>query len=76
VWEEDAMREQLQDRLAYRTVAVRLPNGETEYWLTDQVFAAGDRYKRNGHTWEVTDVLPPTRNGRSHLTVRLSEGDA
>jgi hypothetical protein len=69
------MIEQLQDRSAYRTVAVRLPNGETEYWLTDQVFAAGDRYERNGRAWEVADVLPPTRNGRSHLTVRLSEGE-
>jgi hypothetical protein len=69
------MSEQFQDRLAYRTVAVRLPNGETEYRLTDQTFAAGDRYERNGRAWEVADVLPPTRNGRSHLTVRLSEGD-
>jgi hypothetical protein len=54
---------------------VRLPNGETEYWLTDQVFVEGETYARHGKVWEVAHVLPPSRNGGSYLTVRLAERD-
>jgi hypothetical protein len=41
------MNEQAQALLATRTVAVRLPSGESEYWLTDRVFSEGDTYTRN-----------------------------
>jgi hypothetical protein len=69
------MREEIRDRLAMRTVCVRTPSGESEYWLTDQDFAAGDMLRRNGHVWVVADVLQPG-SGRSHLTVRLRQADA
>jgi hypothetical protein len=69
------MSDHVKDLLATRTVVVRLPNGETEYWLTDQVFAEGDKHARNGQVWEVADVLPPSRNGGGYLTVRLCEND-
>ena len=68
------MREELQDRLAMRTVCVRTPSGESEYWLTDQEFAAGDTLLRNGNVWVVVDVLQPDGH-RSHLTVRLRQAD-
>jgi hypothetical protein len=71
----DAMSQQAQALLATRTVVVRFPNGETEYWLTDRVFVEGETYVRNGNVWEVADVLPPSRNGGNYLTVRLAEGD-
>jgi hypothetical protein len=71
----DAMNQQAQALLATRTVVVRLPNGDTEYWLTDHVFIEGDKYERHGNVWEVADVLPPSRNGGSYLTVRLAERD-
>ena len=69
------MGEHAQELLATRTVAIRLPNGETQYWLTDQVFVAGDKLRRNNQVWEVADVLPPSRNGGSYLVVRLAEED-
>lgn len=68
------MGEHAQELLATRTVAVRLPNGETQYWLTDQVFEVGDKLRRSGRVWEVAEVLPPGRDG-SYLTVRLAEGE-
>jgi hypothetical protein len=70
----DAMNQQAQALLATRTVAVRSPNGETEYWLTDQVFAEGDTLTRNGHVLTVAEVVQPSRSG-SHLTVRLTYAD-
>ena len=69
------MNQQAQALLATRTVVVRFPNGETEYWLTDRVFVEGESCVRNGNVWEVVDVLPPGRNGGNYLTVRLAEGD-
>jgi hypothetical protein len=69
------MREELQDRLAMRTVCIRTPSGESEYWLTDQDFAAGDTLRRNGNVWIVVDVLQP-EGSRSHLTVRLRNADS
>jgi hypothetical protein len=53
---------------------VRLPNGETEYWLTDHVLVEGDTYKRHGNVWQVADILPPSRSG-TYLTVRLAKPD-
>jgi hypothetical protein len=68
------MHAQAQGLLATRTVIVRLPNGETEYWLTDHVFVEGDTYERHGNVWKVADVLPPSRSG-TYLTVRLAKRD-
>jgi hypothetical protein len=53
-----------------RTISVRVPGAETQYWLTDQVFAEGDRLVRNGHTWVVSEILPPSHTG-SYLTIVL-----
>lgn len=69
------MNEQIRDALATRTVAVRLPDGDTQYWLTDQVFVEGDTLRRNGHAWVVADVLDHKRSG-GYLTVKLREAAA
>jgi hypothetical protein len=47
--------------LATRTVVVRFPGGNTEYWLTDQVFAIGDPLRRSDGEWIVADVLGADR---------------
>jgi hypothetical protein len=67
------MNEQAQALLATRTVAVRLPSGESEYWLTDRVFNQGDTYTRHGKKWEIAEVMPPGRNGHHYVVVRLTE---
>lgn len=67
------MNEETRALLAMRTVAVRLPNGESEFWLTDRVFTEGERYTRHGKEWEVAEVLPPGLNGHEYLVVRLVE---
>ena len=67
------MNQQANALLATRTVVVRLPNGETEYWLTDHVFVDGETFERDGNLWEVANVLPPSLSGGSYLTVRLAQ---
>jgi hypothetical protein len=66
------MRIQVRELGRMRTVSVRIPGGETQYWLTDQEFDEGDRLDRNGRTWIVFEVMPPNRSG-THLTVVLRE---
>ena len=54
-----------------RTVVVRFPDGQDEYWLTDQAFEVGQLVSRNGDTTLiVSDILDPDRTG-THLTVTL-----
>jgi hypothetical protein len=67
------MDDQAQELLATHTVAVRLPNGESEYWLTDHVFAEGETFKRRGQLYEVAAVLPPARNGHHYFVVTARE---
>lgn len=49
------------DLLSTRTVVIRFPGGNTEYWLTGQVFAAGDTLRRSDGEWIVADVLGADR---------------
>ena len=57
------MAEQVKDPLSTRTVVISFPDGQSQYWLTDQLFAAGDTIQRNGNAWVVADVLEPARSG-------------
>jgi hypothetical protein len=41
-----------------RTVLVRFPGGETQYWLTDRQFTAGTNVSDGGDEWIVTEVVP------------------
>lgn len=57
-----------------RTVTVRFPNGETQYWLTDRDFSEGETVVASGSRWTVTEVtLPAFRE--THLTVRVREAE-
>jgi hypothetical protein len=60
------------DPVSTRTVVVTFPDGERQYWLTDQVFSSGDTVKRNGRAWVVTDVIDPVRS-RGYLKVKLRD---
>jgi hypothetical protein len=51
------MSTRVRDPLSTRTVVIRFPGGNTEYWLTDQAFAAGDRLERSDGEWFVAEVL-------------------
>jgi hypothetical protein len=55
------MSTRVRDLLSTRTVVVRFPGGNTEYWLTDQVFAAGDPLRRSDGAWVVAEVLGADR---------------
>ena len=68
------MHDDVQTRLSLRTIVVRYPDGDTQYWLTEETFSAGDELRRNGHTWVVEDVLGPSLSG-GYPTVTLREKD-
>ena len=66
------MNELARDLLSTRTIAVRLPSGDTEYWLTDQIFSAGDAVRCQGRDWVVVEIFDLHRAG-GHPTVTLGE---
>lgn len=66
------MRHHTQTSETTRTVTVRFPGGEREYWLTDQVFAVGDTVRGKGRSWVVSGVEQENENG-GHLTITLLE---
>jgi hypothetical protein len=70
-----AIHEEVQERLSLRTVVVRYPDGDRQYWLTEEAFSIGDELRRNGQTWVVDDVLGPRRSG-GYTTVTLRDRDA
>ena len=47
-----------------RTSLLLFPNRETEFWLTEQVFAMGDHITRDGQTWIVTSVSNFNSDGK------------
>jgi hypothetical protein len=52
-----------------RTLSIILPNGRTEYWFTDRVFAVGERLERDGVTFMVRSI-GSVRDGK-HLSVTV-----
>jgi hypothetical protein len=70
------MNDQLRELLSIRTVAVRFPDGDTEYWLTDQLFSVGQTITSRGREWAVVDVLVPGRDGNYSVVVREQEIEA
>lgn len=68
------MSTRVRDLLATRTVVIRFPGGNTEYWLTDRIFAQGDRLSRSDGEWIVADVLGAERtDGYEAIIVRGAE---
>lgn len=53
-----------------RTVAIRFPDGDMEFWLTDQVFSAGQTIPSNGRDWFVHEVLEPLTDSYATVVVR------
>ena len=53
-----------------RTLSLLFPNGETEFWFTEQLFDVGDKITRDGQTWIVTNVGNFNRDGKA-LAVTL-----
>jgi hypothetical protein len=68
----DVMSERANEVLSTRTVVMSFPDGESQYWLTDQVFSVGDTIRRDARSWIVADVLTPARSG-GYLKIRLHE---
>ena len=57
------------DLLSIRTVAIRLPGGDTEYWLTDQVFSTGDSVRCQGRDWVVVETFDVHRTDDHVVTL-------
>jgi hypothetical protein len=53
-----------------RTLSLLFPNGETQFWLTEQLFDVGDKITRDGQTWIVTSLGNFDRDGKA-LAVTL-----
>ena len=57
-----------------RTLSLLFPNGETQFWLTEQLFDVGDKIIRDGQTWVVTSLGNFNRDGKAMaVTVRLDD---
>ena len=55
-----------------RTLSLLYPDGETEFWLTEQLFDVGDKITRNGQSLIVTSLGNFNRDGKAMaVTVRL-----
>ena len=55
-----------------RTLSLLFPDGKTEFWLTEQTFAVGDKITRNGQTWVVAELGNFNRDGKA-LAVRVRQ---
>ena len=67
------MRSYTNDRLSVRTVVVRYPNGDREYWLTEEAFSVGSEIRgRDGRTLVIEQVLEPSQSG-TYTTVTLTD---
>jgi hypothetical protein len=61
------MHEHGAELLAKRTVAIRFPDGDTQYWLTDRRFDSGERFEAKGRDWLIVDVA----QADDHYTVSV-----
>ena len=59
-----------------RTLSLLFPDGDTQFWLTDQLFAVGDTITRDGRAWIVTSLGNFNRDGMAMaVTVRPADSD-
>jgi hypothetical protein len=55
-----------------RTLSLLFPNGETQFWLTEQLFDVGDKITHGSQTWIVTSLGNFNRDGKAlAVTLRL-----
>ena len=56
-----------------RTIVVRYPNGDKEYWLSEEAYSAGDKIRgRNGRMLVVEEVIEPLESG-TYTTMKLTD---
>ena len=59
-----------------RTLSLLFPNGETQFWLTEQMFEVGDRITRDGQIWVVTSLGNFNRDGKALAVTLRVEGES
>ena len=69
------MNQRVTEPLANRTVAVRFPNGDIEYWLTDQSFSIGQSIRCRNQDWIIDDPRDASEGKNHHETVTLRPAD-
>ena len=57
-----------------RTLSLRFPEGDTEFWLTEQAFAVGDTLIHNARVWMVTGLGDFNKAGKE-MTIMLRLDD-
>jgi hypothetical protein len=57
-----------------RLLSLLFPDGGTQFWFTDELFAVGDRIIRDGQAWIVTSLGNFNRDGKA-LAVTLRAED-
>lgn len=67
----------VKDLLATRTVVIRFPGGESQYWLTDQSFRPGETLFFLNREWLISEVLGPAKTASyTRVTVRPPDNAA
>ena len=59
-----------------RSLTILMPNGPTEYWITERVFQVGDKFDRLGETWVVTSVGKTDDATGKHVSVTVRRDDS
>ena len=57
-----------------RTLSLLFPNGETQFWLTEEMFEVGDRITRDGQTWVITSLGNFNRDGKALAVTLRTDG--
>jgi hypothetical protein len=52
------------------------PNGETQFWLTEQMFEVADRITRDCQTWVITSLGNFNRDGKALAVTLRPDGES
>ena len=59
-----------------RVIAIRLPDGDSEFWMTEVEFTIGQRLWCKGRPWLVAEVASARETGtHPRVTLREPEGE-
>jgi hypothetical protein len=54
-----------------RILSLLFPDGDTQFWHTNELFTVGDKITRDGQTWIITSLGNFNRDGKAlAVTVR------
>ena len=59
-----------------RSLTILMPNGPSEYWLTERVFEIGDTFERAGEIWVVTSIGETDHATGKHLSASVRRDDS